>query len=249
VSGANFRTPPLIGFRPIHLWKTETPIKDGEALSKMREIVTSVEENKMSYGTEDSRPHWFAAYTIPRHEKHVQELLTERGIENFLPLYRATRQWKKSCPAVLDLPLFPTYVFVRIGRMARGRVLSMPGVLSIVGSPNRPWPLPDSEMEALQLGIQAHKIEPHPYLRFGETVRIKAGLMSGVEGILIRKKNEFRVVITVNTIMRSVAVEVDVDDIEPLKTPVAKIAREGESGGSSQGSAGPLGARKMEGRQ
>jgi transcription antitermination factor NusG len=195
----------LIGFHPIHLWKTETPVKDGEALSEMRVVATS---------TVNSRPQWFAAYTIPRHEKHVQELLTERGIENFLPLYRSTRQWKKSSPAVLDLPLFPTYVFVRIEQMARGTVLGMPGVVSIVGSPNKPWPLPDSEMEGLRLGIQTQKIEPHPYLRFGERVRIKSGLMCGVEGILIRKKNEFRVVLTLDTIMRSVAVEVNVDDIE-----------------------------------
>jgi transcription antitermination factor NusG len=214
VSGADFRTRLSIGFRPINLWKTETPIKDGEALSEIREVATSVEENEVSYGTVNSRPQWFAAYTIPRHEKHVQELLTERGIENFLPLYRATRLWKKSCPTVLDLPLFPACVFVRIAQMARGTILGMPGVVSIVGSPNKPWPLPDSEMEGLRLGIQTQKIEPHPYSKFGERVRIKSGLMSGVEGILIRKKNEFRVVLTIDTIMRSVAVEVDVDDIE-----------------------------------
>ena len=131
-------------------------------MSEMREGATSVQEKEMSNGTVNSPPQWFAAYTMPRHEKHVQELLTERGVENFLPLYRATRQWKKSCPAVLDLPLFPTYVFVRIAQMARGTVLGMPGVVSIVGSPNKPWPLPDSEMEGLRLGIQTHKMEPLP---------------------------------------------------------------------------------------
>jgi transcription antitermination factor NusG len=180
----------------------------------MREVATSVEAKEVSYDTVNSHPRWFAAYTIPRHEKHVHELLTERGVENFLPLYRATRQWKKSRPVVLDLPLFPTYVFVRIAQMARGTVLGMPGVVSIVGAPNKPWPLPDSEMEGLRLGIQTHKMEPHPYLNFGERVRIRSGLMTGVEGILVRKKNEFRVVLTIDTIMRSVAVEVGVDDVE-----------------------------------
>lgn len=183
-------------------------------MSKMRELATSVEENDVPCGTADYRPQWFAAYTTPRHEKRVHELLTERGIETFLPLYRSTRQWKNSCPAVLDLPLFPTYVFVRIARIARGTVLGMPGVLSIVGSPKKPWPLPDREIEALRLGIQTQKVEPHAYLKFGERMRIKTGVMSGVEGILVRKRNEFRVVLTLDTIMRSVAVEVDVDDIE-----------------------------------
>ena len=161
-----------------------------------------------------SRTQWFAAYTTPRHEKHVAEMLTERGIETFLPLHRTARQWKKSSPVILELPLFPTYVFVRIARNARGTVLGIPGVLSIVGSPREPWPLPDFEIEVLRRGILTRKIEPHPYLNVGEKVRVKSGAMAGVEGILIRKKNEFRVVLSLDAIIRSVAVEVDADDLE-----------------------------------
>ena len=116
---------------------------------------------------------------------------------------------------VLELPLFPAYVFVRIAREARGAVLGMPGVLSIVGSAREPWPLPDFEIEALRSGLLERKIEPHPYLVVGERVRIKAGVMAGVEGILVRKKNDFRVVLSLDVIMRSVAVEVDADDVEP----------------------------------
>jgi transcription antitermination factor NusG len=211
------------GFQPAWLWKTDAPVKDGEALSEMWELAASVEENKMSYGGLYSPPQWFAAYTTPRHEKRVQELLTQRGIENFLPLYRSTRHWKKCCPAVVDLPLFPTYVFVRVARMARGGILGMPGVLSIVGSPRNPWPVPDSEIETLRLGTETRKIEPHAYLNFGEKVRIMAGSMAGVEGILIRKKNEFRVVLTVEAIMRSVAVEVDAAEIEAIDKSGPKL--------------------------
>jgi len=172
----------------------------------------------------DPTPQWFAAYMIPRHEKHVAELLTERGIETFVPLYRTSRQWKKSCPVVLELPLFPTYVFVRIGSRLRGAVLGLPGVISIVGSSKEPWPLPDVEIEALRRGIQTRKVEPHPYLKVGEKVRIKAGIMAGVEGILVRKKNEFRVVLSLDAIMQSVAVEVDADDLEPAATPAESHA-------------------------
>jgi transcription antitermination factor NusG len=159
---------------------------------------------------------WFAAYTTPRHEKHVAELLAERSVETFLPLYRTVRQWKKSSPITLELPLFPCYLFVRIKRSARGTVLGLPGVLSIVGSPKEPWPLPHFEIDALRLGAQMGKVEPHPYLRVGERVRIKTGSMAGVEGILVRKKNEFRFVLTLEAIMRSVAVEVDANDLEPV---------------------------------
>ena len=167
---------------------------------------------------------WFAVYTTPRHEKHVSEMLAERQIETFLPLYRTNRQWNKCRPVVLELPLFPTYVFARIGCRARGAVLGVPGVLSIVGSPREPWPLPDVEIEALRSGLLERKIEPHPYLIVGERVRIKAGVMAGVEGVLVRKKNEFRVVLSLEMIMQSVAVEVDADDVEPVSTLSAGIA-------------------------
>jgi transcription antitermination factor NusG len=159
-------------------------------------------------------PQWFAASTTPRHEKKVSELLIERQIEAFLPLYRKATQWKKSRPVVLEMPLFPTYVFVRITRQARGAVLSLPGVHSIIGSSIDPWPIPDCEIEALRRGLQMNKVEPHPYLKVGERVRVKTGLMAGVEGILVRKKNEFRMVLTLDVIMRSMSVEVDAYDLE-----------------------------------
>lgn len=162
-----------------------------------------------------SSPQWFAVYTTPRHEKHVSEILAECQIETFLPLYRTRRHWKKSRPVVLELPLFPTYVFARIERRVRGAILGTPGVLSIVGSPREAWPLPDLEIEALRSGLLEREIEPHPYLTVGEKVRIKTGVMAGIEGILVRKKNDFRVVLSLNMIMRSVAVEVNAEEVEP----------------------------------
>jgi transcription antitermination factor NusG len=164
----------------------------------------------------DTLPRWFAVYTTPRHEKHVSDMLAEREVETFLPLYRTNRQWQKSRPVVLELPLFPTYVFVRIARQARGAVLGTPGVLSIVGSAREPWPLADFEIDALRSGLLERKIEPHPYLVVGERVRIIAGVMAGIEGILVRKKSDLRVVLSLDTIMRSVAVEVNANDIEPV---------------------------------
>jgi transcription antitermination factor NusG len=187
-------------------------------LFEIVERATSIENYGAVCASADTVLRWFALYTTPRHEKHVSEILAQRQIETFLPLYRTTRRWKKSRPVVLELPLFPTYVFVRIAREARGAVLGMPGVLSIVGSGREPWPVPDLDIEAIRLGLQTRKIEPHPYLTVGERVRIKAGVMTGVEGVLIRKKNDLRVVLTLDAIMRSVAVEVDADDIEPVGT-------------------------------
>jgi transcription antitermination factor NusG len=193
-------------------------------MSEIREQETSRDNSGVLTASADTLPRWFAVYTTPRHEKHVSEILAERQIETFLPLYRANRQWKKSSPVVLDLPLFPTYVFVRIERKSRGVILGTPGVLSIVGSSKEAWPLPDLEIDALRSGLLERKIEPHPYLVVGERVRIMAGVMAGVEGVLVRKKSDLRVVLSLDTIMRSVAVEVNADDIEPVgTTPVRMV--------------------------
>jgi transcription antitermination factor NusG len=193
-------------------------------MSEIREQEISIDNSAVLTASADTLPRWFAVYTTPRHEKHVSEILAERQIETFLPLYRANRQWKKSSPVVLDLPLFPTYVFVRIERKSRGVILGTPGVLSIVGSSKEAWPLPDLEIDALRSGLLERKIEPHPYLIMGERVRIVAGVMAGVEGVLVRKKNDLRVVLSLDTIMRSVAVEVNADDIEPALTLAGRHA-------------------------
>jgi transcription antitermination factor NusG len=157
---------------------------------------------------------WFALYTSSRREKHVAKLLDERQIENFLPLYRADRHWDKRSPVTLDLPLFPNYLFVRAGRKAS--LLSVPGVLSIVGSGGQPWPLPDHEIEAFRSAVDVCKLEPHSLFAVGERVRITNGALAGMQGVLVRKKSNFRVVLTVEAIRSSVSAEVDEADLEPV---------------------------------
>jgi transcription antitermination factor NusG len=163
------------------------------------------------------QPHptdWFALYTSSRREKHVAKLLDERQIENFLPLYHADRQWKKSSPVTLDLPLFPNYIFVRAGQKAS--LLSVPGVVSIVGSGRQPWPLPHHEIEAFRSAVDVCKLEPHSLFTVGQRVRIKNGALAGMQGVLVRKKSNFRVVLTVEAIRSSVSAEVAVADLEAV---------------------------------
>jgi len=164
---------------------------------------------------QESSANWFAAYTNSHHEKRVASHCGERQIESFLPLYAALHRWKNRCEVDLDLPLFPNYVFVHIDPRDRVRVLEVPGVLSLVGFGRILAPLSDSEIEALRSCMGQRKIEPHPYLVIGERVRIKAGPMTGMEGVLVRKKSNFRVVLALDVIMQCVAVEVDADDLEP----------------------------------
>lgn len=123
----------------------------------------------------------------------------------------------------VDLPLFPNYLFVRIVREERFRVLNVPGVLSILGAGNDLMPVQDDYIASLRQGLDANKIQPHPLVEVGDRVRIVAGVMSGLEGILVRKKNELRVVLKVAMLDRSMAVEVTMADIESA-TPGAGCA-------------------------
>lgn len=184
------------------------------------------EEEKVMYGLSAapvSFANWYAVYTNSHHEKRVALHLAEREIESFLPLYSTRHRWRNRCERTVELPLFPNYVFVRIASRERVRVLAVPGVLSLVGVGRTPAALPDFEIEALRCGVGRRKIEPHPYLVVGERVRIEAGPMTGMEGVLVRKKNNFRVVLALDAIMQSVAVEVDADDLEPARTVPGRV--------------------------
>jgi transcription antitermination factor NusG len=167
---------------------------------------------------------WYAAYTKPCHEKRVAEHLEIREIELFLPLYRTSRRWNNGCKVTLERPLFPGYVFVRIPPSERVRVLELSGVISIVGTTREPTPLPDEDIERLRSGLHLVHAEPHPTLTMGETVRIRRGPLQGMTGVVTRQKNSCRVVLTVDLIMKSVAVEVSASDVEPVREAVPVVA-------------------------
>jgi len=162
-------------------------------------------------------PHWYAAYTRSRHEKRVSEQLLRRSVEHFLPLYESVRRWKDR-RVRLQLPLFPGYIFVRTSLKERRGVLDIPSVVRLVGFNGLPEALPDSEIETLRhVLLNQLRAEPHPYLTVGQRVCIARGPLEGVEGILIRKKGALRLVLSVNLIMRSAAIEIDSVDVEPLR--------------------------------
>lgn len=161
-------------------------------------------------------PRWYAAYTCAQHEKRVAEQFTQRAVENFLPQYGSVRRWKDR-RVKLELPLFPGYVFVRLALRERLRVLETPSVVRLVGFNGRPAALPDKEIEALRACVAAQlHAEPHSYLTVGRRVRIKSGPLAELEGVLVRRKNGLRVVVSLDLIARSAAVEVDAEDIERI---------------------------------
>ncbi len=166
----------------------------------------------------DQSLRWFAVYTTPRHEKRAAQHLELRGMEYFLPLYSTPRRWKDGSRVTLDLPVFPSYIFVRTTRRERVRVLEIPSVLWMVGPKRDPTPVPDLCIESLREAVRLRKIEPHPDLVVGERVRIKNGAMAGMEGILVRKKKALRVVLTLDLTHQSFAMEIDAENLEPIST-------------------------------
>jgi transcription antitermination factor NusG len=160
-------------------------------------------------------PLWYAIYTNANHEKRITQQLELRSIEHFLPLYESVRRWKDR-RVRLQMPLFPGYVFVRLDLRDRLQLLQIPGVVQLVSFNGRPAPLPDEDIQTIQncLG-SGHQIEPYPYLQAGRRIRVKSGPLQGLEGIILRRKNKTRFVLSFELIMRSVAVEIDELDLVP----------------------------------
>jgi transcription antitermination factor NusG len=173
--------------------------------------ITDVDFTAVSLGAEP--PRWYAAYTIPRHEKVVAEQLAVRQVETYLPLYRSARRWAER-RALVELPLFPGYVFVRITAGERIRVLDHPGVLRLVTFNGRPAPLPDGEIERLRAALELGKAEPFPFLMPGKRVRVRSGPLAGLEGTILRRKGRMRLVVSVEAIQRSIIFDLDATDVE-----------------------------------
>lgn len=164
----------------------------------------------------DSRQRsWFAVHTVARHEKQIYQYLQMKEVDSFLPLYSAVHQWKTG-PTRVELPLFPNYLFVHITNYERRKVLELSGVRGIVGTGSTPVALPDNEIACLRQSLEAGWIEPHPYLKVGMQVRIVRGPLTGIEGLLIRKKSVLKLILSINLIMKSLAVEVNPADVEPV---------------------------------
>lgn len=164
--------------------------------------------------------HWYAIYVLSNHEKRVEYQMKMRGIEVFLPLLTVSKRWKNRTNATLQIPLFPSYVFAKIALRDKVQVLEIPRVLSIVGTAGGPIPLPDEEFEILRQGLHQRQVDPYPYIKVGDRARICCGPLTGLEGIVVRKDRHLRIVLSVDLIMRSIAVHVTPDEIEALPRDV-----------------------------
>jgi transcription antitermination factor NusG len=158
---------------------------------------------------------WLALTIRPQHERAVHDGLRQKGLESFLPMYWTTRRWSDRVKR-LQLPLFPGYVFCRFDFARRLPVLQTPGVRSVVSFGSEVVPIPDTDLERIQQMIDTgFPVEPLPYLQAGQRVRVNQGPLAGLEGTLSEVRNRWRVVVGLDLLQRSVAVQLDRSHITP----------------------------------
>ncbi len=163
------------------------------------------------------QPFWYAAYTRANHERRVAQQLAERGVENFLPQYESVRNWKDR-KVRLQMPLFPGYVFVHLALQNRLQVLQVPGVACLVGFAGRPVAVPEEEFANIRFCVNhGMRAEPYPYLKSGTQVRVRSGPLKGTQGIVVRRKNRSRLVVSIELIQRAVAVDVEESSLEGIR--------------------------------
>jgi transcription antitermination factor NusG len=159
---------------------------------------------------------WFAVTVRPQHEQSAERGLASKGLETYVPLYLAVRQWSDRTKT-LQLPLFPGYVFCRFDRTQHTTVVRTPGVRMIVSFGGEPAPVPDRELEAVRRMLASgSQVEPWPFLEAGQRIRIASGPLSGVEGTLVETPESCRLVVNIEMFQRSCAVRVDRDNVVAL---------------------------------
>ena len=166
--------------------------------------------------TENLSYPWYALRVKSRYENTVATHLQGRGYESFLPVYKCQRRWSDRFKEI-ELPLFPGYVFCQFSPLNRLPILSIPGVVHVVGVGRTPIPIDESEIAAIQAAIKSGlPSQPWPFLQVGNRVRIEYGPLCGLEGILSGFRGHQRLVLSVTLLQRSIAVQVDAAWVQPL---------------------------------
>ena len=169
---------------------------------------------------------WYAIFTRHQHEKLVERALSNKNHEVFLPLYRSVRRWQDR-RKLLWLPLFPGYVFVRDGMERQLQILSTPGVIAIVRFGGCLAIVAQTQIDTVRKIIDSRlAVETHPYLAYGDRVRVRSGPLAGLHGIFARNKGSARLVVSMDLLGQSAAVEVDVSNVERIGPfPVMRLSQ------------------------
>jgi transcription antitermination factor NusG len=171
--------------------------------------VPIIPENLQEFPVDIPKFPWYGIRTRAHQERNVAASFESKDYEYFLPMYRRRKRWSDRV-VVADAPLFPGYVFCRFDYRQRLPIMTTPGVVAILGFGCEPAPVPDHEIQAIEKVLKSgFTAEPHPFLQIGQRIRICHGALKGVEGVLLQKKSEWRLVVSVNMLQRSLSVEID----------------------------------------
>lgn len=161
---------------------------------------------------------WYGVQTRARHEKVVAGRLREKGVATFFPTVTEVHRWSDRKKTV-ELPLFSCYLFVKLMpcNEDRQRVLRVDSVLSLVGTDRMGTPIPNEQIDAVRLLVKEKlSYSCHPYLTVGQRVRVRSGALDGMEGILLSRKGDSKLIISVDAMQRSLAIQIDGYDVEPI---------------------------------
>jgi transcription antitermination factor NusG len=162
---------------------------------------------------------WFAVRVKSNYEKPVSATLRGKGFEEFVPMYRARRHWSDRIK-VIDLPLFPGYLFCRLDLNRRLPLLTTPGFLYLVGKGKTPEPVEESEIIAIQSVVRSGiPALPCASVVVGQKVRLERGPLRGVEGVIAKIADQHRIYVNATLLQRSVSVQVDPDWIRTVGGP------------------------------
>jgi transcription antitermination factor NusG len=176
------------------------------------------------FSNDSGNEQWFALRVRSNYEKLVQGALQGKGYQEFLPLWRKRVRWSDRFKEI-EVPLFPGYVFGKFDVNRRLPVLTIPGVVRVVGNGQWPEPVDEAELTQVRRFVSSGlPIGPWPFLQIGDRVLIESGSLTGLEGILVQTKTQCRVVVSVGLLQRSVAVEIDRACVRPLTSPKVMTA-------------------------
>jgi transcription elongation factor/antiterminator RfaH len=154
---------------------------------------------------------WYVVQVKGRQEIQVSQVLRFKGYETLVPLYKARKKWSDRSK-IIEVPLFPSYIFCRFDPEIQGRIISTPGVTSIVGFGSGPVPVRPDEIASLKILMESGaECAPHAFFHAGQEVEVVSGPLNGVKGIVVSNGRKTRIVISVQLIQGSVVVEVDED--------------------------------------
>jgi transcription antitermination factor NusG len=163
-----------------------------------------------------NHPKWHVVYTLPRSERKVASHVFDMGIEAYLPLQKEVRQWSDR-KRKIEIPLFPNYVFIRIDEVLKSSLYSVREVVKFVSVDKKPVIVKDEVIESIKKVLSGdHGVRSDDYFQKGAYVKIHHGKFAGLEGMILEKRGNSRLLIQIRGIMKAFSFDISAQDVDVL---------------------------------